>query len=286
MIPAMPKREWVPFLPLFPSLNKGRQARLMLQAYFDDSASANQKGIVCLAGFVASDVNCQALAHDWFRLTQKHSIKRLHTSDFLSGKGEYEQMVADGLTFDKRIAIIGEFVFLFRKYVQAMIAVGVDIPAYQLAFAAYGKKFNPVEFCFYRIIRNSIEASQLWEPAAMPLSIAFDDSRESPKFLSAIRSLKQNRREVRKAVGAISFVDNRWVQPMQAADMFACFAVREFRKPESEAWKDLPQRDMLFTLEDPSRGIPGASELWDEPHLLAAGYEVASGLKEEKSIVP
>jgi hypothetical protein len=244
----------------------------MIHAYFDDSGTGDAQGMLCIAGYVAGDLDWTNLAEEWALLTKKHGISYLHTSDFLSGRCEYQHM---NLPEARRLEILAEFMMCVRRHVCLIVAVAVDAPAYRRILKEQRKKFSALEFCFYRIINRTVEQAGRWGPGVLPLVMVFDDSNKSGSSLAALQELKKHREEVRVAVAAYTFADDKHFQPLQAADMLACITTREYRKGPDNAWRSEPFSNLLLT-EDPSLGIPSVSELWDDTTLTPDTFRVAT----------
>jgi hypothetical protein len=240
----------------------------MIHAYFDDSATLNQQGFICLCGYVAGDADWDALAKKWVEALARHQLPSFHTSNFLSARAEYK---STKLSHDDRLRVVEEFIAIIRNHVPLAIAVAVDSKAYRKVFSGIAKKFSPVEFCCYRIIRAIASHAEQLPARILPVSLVFDESQTSLKFHAAMIDVKRNRPEVREIIATLAFGDDRFVQPLQAADLLACFTVRELRKDEGRAWTEAPACN-LFERNVGSRPMFTISEVWDEGQLLAADF--------------
>lgn len=207
---------------------------------------------------MSDDAGWDSFDREWRILLAKYGIGRLHTSDFLNGHAEYK-----GLAVDRRLAI-SEFIEIIQKHVLCGISIGVDAASYRFILAGEHKKAPPEDFCFFRVVRRAAGrcVSRDWEGRGLPLSLVFDDSEaHSMRFYGAYRKLRQRSPALREAVCSISFADDRFYTPLQAADLLACATVREYRKG-ALAWKE---NSIFYGLlkKDAAYGLLYEQEYWD-----------------------
>jgi len=212
--------------------------------------------MVALSGFAAHDSNCESLSREWLALTEKYGLTHMHTSAFLSGNNEYRKLGDPG----HRAEILREFIMCARKYVELIVGVTVDASAIA-KLKNYKPKISPLMFCFYRVVRMTVIRARAWRADDIPFAIVFDDSQEAIDWHKAMRELKRNRKEVKESVSAYSFADDRYIQCLQAADMFACLTTKEYRKAERQRWMTGPFRDLLLS-PDRDFGTEPVSEAW------------------------
>ena len=239
----------------------------MIQAYFDDSGSGGRDGMVCISGFTAHGDRCERLAYDWLDLLQKHRLTHLHTSDFLSGNGEYKAL---GLSKDRRIEITCEFLSCLRKYAELWVGVAVESSGVR-KLRMHPSRFTPLMFCFSRVIKLTVRGLQSWGDAAPPFAMAFDDSQKALACHGALQRLKCTKLEVKDSVAAYSFADDRHIQCLQAADMLACLTTKEYGKGLEHAWVAGPFRETFLA---DNTLLKATSEAWADtdftPEVLAA----------------
>jgi hypothetical protein len=242
-------------------------------AFFDDSKSFGKRGFVCLAGYLSDDFGWDSFHRDWSAITARHNLKFLHTSNFLSARGEYEEEWKDTSYID-RVTIVQELIKVIQQHVICGISVGIDGAAFRRVFADEKKKPPPEEFCFYRAMKLSVERCLIpnWQ-GMLPLSLVFDDSEHSMKFYSAYRAVRMRAVEVREAVCSISFADDRFVGALHAADLLACATVREHRR-DDKAWDEESPFRGLLQATDLIHGKLYEQEYWDEDEIRRNKSEI------------
>ncbi len=133
------------------SLRKSRRARLVAHAFFDDSDSFGSRGFVCLSGYVSDDPGWESFHKEWEALLRRHHLKRLHTSDFLAGHGEYEE-IRETTPYQNRVGIVREFIAVIQKHIICGVSVGIDGFGFRQIFSEERKRPPPEEFCFFRVM--------------------------------------------------------------------------------------------------------------------------------------
>jgi hypothetical protein len=241
-----------------------------MHVYLDDSESLRGDEYVCLAGFAARDSAWEEFAQKWARLLIRLNLpptgdyRFLHVSDFLSGEGVYKESSRE---FPVRVEIVRHFIGLIRQYIDFGIGVGVDAKALREVTAGDKKRVSPLVFCFMRVLRNLIDHSGILSPGEI-MSLVLDDSESSAmKLYGTLKTLKRLHPEVRNRVGAITFADDRFFQPLQAADLAACIGIRELKRP-NDAWSDaFGSFGVMLRDADPDFGLLYLSELWNRDDL-------------------
>ena len=251
-----------------------------MHVFIDDSGSFGHEEFLCLAGFVASQPNWDALYDEWRILLRKHKLKVLHTSDFLSGKGEYAELE---LTYEARIGVVKEFAGCARRYAGAAIIVAVDAAAYKTLLSGAPKKPQPKSFCFHRVLRHAHTQMREWGYND-PISFVFDDDpRVTSIFLGHWNKLKKTRAFHRNALAGIMFADDRLMPPLQAADLLACTVTREQRKGATGWGSDSPFTD-LFVDPATGRAMPIQHEYWTASEIEDRKDELLEMLRKDPEL--
>jgi len=99
--------------PVAPQIPKGAPCGT---CFFDDSDSFGSRGFVCLSGYVSDDPGWESFHKEWEALLRRHHLKRLHTSDFLAGHGEYEE-IRETTPYQNRVGIVREFIAVIQKHI-------------------------------------------------------------------------------------------------------------------------------------------------------------------------
>lgn len=228
-----------------------------MHAFFDDSREGHE--FTVFAGFLSDDVRWNAFSPEWVTVMHKHGLKGLHTSNFLSGGGEYSGLE---MPYEEKLDVLRDLAAVVRKYAVCAFAVGVDNRAYRKALAPVSKKPNADVFCMERLLaRVHMKMEELNHIDV--LEVAFDDHYDSaPKFYSSWKTVKQRRKIDPMMMTSIAFCDDRFVMPIQAADMLSCGVIREMRLGE-DAWGiDSPFRQIIDAPEDPANGPIFVQENW------------------------
>src|SRR4051812_26541417 len=90
----------------------------------------------------------------------------------------------------------GSRLFLIRKYINLILAVGVDAPAFKMVFPKL--KSTAMVFLCHRVIRRTLDYVATWENG-LPMLLVFDQSPQSLAFHSAMLHLKRERKNVRES---------------------------------------------------------------------------------------
>ena len=108
--------------------------------------------------------------------------------------------------------------------------MGIDRKAFEEVLADAKKKPSAYEIAFHRTWYITAKRLASWG-FSEPFQMVFDNSEEhSMRFYSALRKMKRERKDIRDGVSGISFCDDRFMMPLQAADLLACATVREWRR--------------------------------------------------------
>jgi hypothetical protein len=250
-----------------------RKASLVAHAFFDDSKSFGKKGFICLAGYVSDDSGWDSFHREWSAVMGRHRLNVLHTSDFLSAHGQYEEEWK-GTSYPDRVSVVRELIQIIQKHVICGVTIGIDGSAFREVFTAEKKKPPPEEFCFYRVMKRTIARCLVpdWQ-GMLPLHLVFDDSEHSMRFYKAYRHVKSRHIEVREAVCSIAFADDRFVGALNAADLLACATVREHRRDDNAWDEESPFRGLLQS-KDPAYGLLYEQEYWDEDEIRRNKLEI------------
>jgi hypothetical protein len=238
----------------------------VIHAFFDDSKTAGRHaGFICLAGYVALDDKWDAFTTAWDEVLVRNKLRNLHTADFCSGVGDYSGWVGD------RDAVLVQLASVIKEHVICGIAVGVDRKAYDAVVSQGGGKKKSAEvFCFERLLRRTMLALQPWDDNGHGHKMALvfdDDERTSMSFYGSLRDLKFNYRELRDEVVSITFANDRFFNPLQAADLLACATQRGI--VNLVTWSaEGPFLDLL--------SVHIRNEWWDTEEIMRRNDELAS----------
>lgn len=194
-----------------------------MHVFADDGDSFGKNGFLCLAGFIASDRGWDNLLNRWAAKLEEHNLEVIHTSDLLSGGGEYRELE---LSYERRLEILCEFMDIIRDEVSLTLVCAVNAGEYRDALKDARKKLKPEEFCFHRILRMSFDyMKDVKSPES--LTVWLDDSEKtSSRFLAIWTRIKRNWKANKSMLASISFGDDRALPQLQAADILANVMVR------------------------------------------------------------
>lgn len=231
-----------------------------MHVFVDDSDTFTKNGFLCLAGFIASDAAWDAFGDRWVALLEKHSIDVMHTSDFLSGQGDYRHL---NHTYERRLEILSEFLDVIREETECGIFAAVSAGEYRKVLKTAKKKLQPEEFLFRRILNRSFEFMKD-SKSVETIGFWFDDSdRTSSRFLAIWHKTKKNWKFAKTMLGSIAFGDDKALPPLQAADVLANVLVRSHASG-LDAWHGKSPFSRLF-IDPKSRAVAThiKGEFWE-----------------------
>lgn len=235
-----------------------------MHIFADDSGSFGKDGFLCLAGFIASDQGWDNLLNRWVEKLKEHKLEGIHTSDFLSGKGEHRDL---GLTYEQRLEVLGEFMDIIRDEVSMGLACAVHATEYRYALQASTKRLKPEEFCFHRLLLMSFDYMRDTK-SQESLTVWFDDSEKtSSRFLNIWTRIKRNWKGDKSMLASISFGDDRALPQLQAADILANVLVRS-NSLGIDAWNGQSPFNRMF-INPKTRAVSRSikAEFWDQANL-------------------
>lgn len=205
----------------------------VVDVYLDDSDTLQSGGFVCLAAYAMSGPDWREFAFKWYQKAMQAGLPHgyLHTSDFLAGKGLYRGM---DLTMEQRLAILKEMLALIHSEVPLAIGVTVDARALANLLGRHKRlRVSAEVFCLIRILKLLEIHSARLNGGLTCASIICDYWESATRMLGAYRALKKKQLEVYSKIAGIAFVDDRFYQPLQCADLFACLLAKEERREYS-----------------------------------------------------
>lgn len=239
------------------------RAVLGMHAFFDDSGDFTSSGYSYLVGWISNMDGWNAFSPEWLRLCQSKQLPWLHTSDFLTGNGDYRKVT---MTYEERQESIKQFIGVIRKHVFGGYAIGIDPAAYRRVFQDFPKRVGPDVFCMLRLMRYVSDHTSEWDQSDF-LECAFDESdKNAHRFLSAWQKLKRRDDVSRRLLSSILFGDDKSIQPLQAADLLG---VAVQKKLANTLRDDDPLNLLFSTPDDPTFGPFLGFEVWDEEALRA-----------------
>jgi hypothetical protein len=238
-----------------------RCIRVVMNVYVDDGHTMDGAHM-CLAGYSGTYGAMGDLADEWLKLSGDLPGNSLHTSDFLSGKGQYKGW---DVPYDGRIKLLQQFIEIINRHAVYGFVVTVDCAVLKEEAKGlearigvpkqYMEQFEKNAFCLSRVIGLNLH-SRL-KPDA--LSIICDSGKSAMHMYGAFDRLKSIP-QYKNRLAAITFGDDRFMQPLQAADLLACVLVKDRgRRGHGARPIGLPTLQELFD-------TPGSRVTYDSEH--------------------
>ena len=254
-------RLWLPF-PL-PSADT-RKYQVVMYVYADDSTKGD---FVCIAAYLGSGLQMNALHEEWGSLLLKYELPRLHASDFMTGQPEYSIVIKD---LDERRRVITEFCEIPKRHAAYAIAISTNVRDFKAAREHVKGPKGPSGFLFYRMLARIYAKLDEME-AIEPVGFIFDNSEaESMRFYNIWYKAKKYRKFARDRLASITFGDDRMIAPVQAADVLAYGVWQEYPNGSSIGVNG-PFRELFSPCG--SRLNPFEWEHWDS-EMLAENFDV------------
>jgi hypothetical protein len=193
--------------------------------YADDSTKGD---FTCLAAYFGRDSEMCLLHEKWAHLLGHYGIRSMHASEFMTGQPQYRELTRDE---DTKTRVLNEFCSISKEYADHALVVSTRLTTFRTAAngASIKPKYekNVSRFLFYRMLIVVLRTLYPSGVGTDPLGIVVDDSeREAMNFYGIWRDAKRRRQVAKDYLASITFADDRYVSPVQAADLLA-FGVRE-----------------------------------------------------------
>lgn len=239
-----------------------------LYAYLDESGHHHdQLGFICLCAWLSDDQGWEKFRDQWTHLRLKYRLTHIHMTQYFSNCRR------KGWTDDQAKAVLTEFIDVIRSNVLCGFAVGLDGRYFRAKHDQAGRKgVDPGLFAVERILAGMQKAcvNQLGENGLPRIQLHFDeDETYSVQCYRRISRLRKIRPEVKRLVGSITFADDEWFAPLQAADILANLTNRYWRDQLTKG-KDAPPSPLLerlLTAPEPNVRIMWPTEYWNAEEI-------------------
>ena len=254
---------------MLPFANILRTSRILggrwsVHVAIDDSDTLGSSDFVSLSALAASDQTWADFADAWRSALVKHQLQFLHTSDFMNKRGSHK--FDSPKDYSERVSILEEFSLLIKDRIDYGYAFAMHKPSYDSLVRDKRKRVNSQTFCFYRLISKFVDQANEGI-INEPLSFLIDESaKQSQHFLSLWQDLRRRDGHLQSLFVGISFCDDRYLVPVQAADLMANCVVKEIRRGEDAFSSDSPFRS--FNPIDKPSVLQMESEWWKEEDVL------------------
>jgi hypothetical protein len=242
--------------------------------FLDESGHFANSDHVCMAGYMANGSGWDALCEQWRRLLrEKYKIPAIHMREIMSPQGKSPASAWD---IERKVEMLREFICAIREHTSVGFGVAIDAKHYRnvvkaIEDAAHDQKrktkpFKVQLFCIARIVR--LVMAYLEEIGASEderkTGLVFDDDEVYSKTCYGLLcELKKRVPLIRQTIVSVSFADDVWYYPLQAADILAYAGCHELKKGE-EGWKESNVFSDLLKDEDSAYGKTYRSEYWSD----------------------
>jgi len=241
--------------------------------FLDESGHFSSTDFVCMAGYMATGEGWDTLCAGWrVLLREKYKIPALHMREIMSPSGNSPAAAWD---IGRKLDMLREFILLIRSHTEAGFGVALDAKHYRevvktirAVAAGEGLKarpFNTQMFCMARIVRMVMQYLETSVPEDQrQTSLVFDDDEQySRTCYSLLCELKKRVPAIKRCIVNISFADDQWYYPLQAADLLSYASCNELKKGE-KGWSDTNVYRDLLKDADSVYGKRYLSEFWSD----------------------
>jgi hypothetical protein len=245
---------------------KGWQVLMHIEPYgfFDDAGKWQDKDFICLCGYLSHGDHWQALSQRWRKALDDYGLDHLHIQEFPAEakKRCWSETQAQN--------VLDRFASITRDHVLVGFSVGLDAKHYRgIPKDRKDGITKPNVACLQRVlrlIRDRVHEEQCEER----ITFALDEEEGSVIALyEDILKLRKSRPLLGYYIGAVCFADDKFMLPLQSADMLASLTYAWLRDRSLGLADENPTGALKSLTTDPisGRSLDFHSELWDAPHL-------------------
>jgi hypothetical protein len=210
-------------------LQRGAECRvMMIGAYFDESGKFKDHSTVSLAAVASMPMDFNPFGETWHRELFRAGLKTLTMKEALNVELPLsKKRPAKGIA--KRIEALMPFVECIRKHLQLVSCAAMDTIAFKQLPSDDQKLFggNPHYVAFVKLLLDIFDAVKDEDT----LTVVCDDDEETAlQIYKLYRKIKLGWRDARHRLVAISFANDDFFHPLQAADMIASLCRLEAKK--------------------------------------------------------
>lgn len=231
-------------------------------AYFDEGGKWQDKDFICLCGYLSTETGWEKFLSGWKQLMDRHQMPTgLHMTNFYSNAAQRAWDDA------KTSAVLADYSKVIRENIVIGFAVGMDATHYR----ALPKQLKagvpkPDTACLQRLLRM-IRDRLRRENYAGRICVTFDweEGAVVGAYQEVLR-LRLANPDLARFIGAVSFADDEFALPLQAADMLANLTYRWFKdRMEGRADPQQMPDPLKSLILDPKTGfgLDYEQELWN-----------------------
>ncbi len=223
---------------------------MTFSAIFDESGTHQGSELIVFGGLIAHQEELNKLSHEWNRRLEKfdRSVPFFHMVEFnrkYQSATEPERQTMESL--------VSDLADIFCERVTEGCLNSITASEFRALPQEQRKRYkDPFYYAFEAGISTLAKVSS--NPADN-ISLTCDDSEDAEDCLAAFKRLKRKHPDMIPKLPSISFADDRFYPPLQAADMFAyCYRAELigavpglWQKPRAiikAAFADVEKRDI------------------------------------------
>jgi hypothetical protein len=238
-------------------------------AFFDDAGKWQDRDFICLCGYLSEGPKWEEFTQSWNAVLSRHGMPHLHMATF------YHEAKVNGWSNTKANDVLLELAAIVRKQALIGFAVGLDAKYYRsLPKEKKNGITKPHVACLQRILRM-IRDRLRDENYLGRITFTLDEEEGSAvELYRDIIGLRRSRPDLGHYIGAVCFADDRYLVPLQAADLFANLNYRWLRDRTlgKASAEELPEPLKSLIVDPAGRSIDLHDELWNED-ALRSGIE-------------
>jgi hypothetical protein len=196
-----------------------------VNSFFDESGKFNDHKVVCFGGVASYAEHLDSFSKQWERLLSQNGLKELSAKRILNANRPLSSKNQD-VGVKNRIGALLPFIHSIRKDLLVVTGVAISVPAFKKLPSHFYKFFgpNPIYMAFARAMLHVVE----FTPSNDKISFICDDEEQIAwEFYRLYRRIKKVWPNARKKLAGISFVDDKFLFGLQAADFVAALIRHE-----------------------------------------------------------
>lgn len=196
-----------------------------MNSFFDESGKFKDHRVICFGGVASFAEHFDQFGHHWETLLNLNGLEMLSAKDVLNANRPLSKKNPD-VGVEKRIRALLPFIQCVRKELLVVTGVAISVPAFKRLPSHFYKFFgtDPIYMAFARAMLHVVS----FTPKNDKVSFICDDEESvALDFYRLYRRIKKVWPNARKKLAGISFVDDRYLFGLQAADLIAAIMRHE-----------------------------------------------------------
>ena len=191
----------------------------MLTGYFDESQDAKY---LVLAGYIAPARSWVRFEREWRKVLAEFGIDYFHMKDYAHSRRSFE-----GWPESRRVALMNLLAFVIQSRVEWPISIVLSLDDYYAVVPPGFQQqvYDPYFLCLWSCILMAFRCYRGEQLSGRALHFIFDDksgfNTRAQKIIQSCRNLPSFTTEQKQFLGPLTFADDKQLNPLQAADLFA-----------------------------------------------------------------